>query len=201
MNVSTIVVSREEAAAKVQVYRKIPTYDRTEEDEALLRLYRAVLKGARVLNLHAAFRETGLNERGEPKLAIARADWDTCVFHPRHNIVAGMESSHRAGGGCFTEASRIDWRLRSNLVNIPRQTFADTQLTRQTLRTQVPHLPPNLRPKIDLRKFHILFEVEKWEEYPVDPFLLRHIAGALYVVEAEWELTPLEASLLSALTA
>jgi hypothetical protein len=28
-----------------------------------------------VINIDAAFKETGLNERGQPKLAIARADW------------------------------------------------------------------------------------------------------------------------------
>ena len=68
------------------------------------------------------------------------------------------------------------------------------------LRTHVPHVPPDVRPRFKLSNYHILFEVKAWEEYNVDPFLLRRIAGHLYVVEAEWELTELEASLLKALT-
>jgi len=62
-----------------------------------------------------------------------------------------------------------------------------------------PHIPPALRPKINLKNFHILFEVQSWEEYPVDPFLLRRIQGNLFLIIAEWELTPLEASLLEAM--
>jgi len=64
----------------------------------------------------------------------------------------------------------------------------------------VPHIPPPIRPQIHLRNFHILFEVEKWNEYPVDPYLLRRIEGHLFVVVAEWELTALEAALLGSMT-
>jgi hypothetical protein len=198
MKVTTIAVSRDDAAAKIQQYRAIPDHLRTDDDRALLRMYRLILKGeARVLNLHAAFHETGLNDHGQPKLAIARADWRTAVFHPNIN------RPHRSGfgGGMFTETRRLDPRLRANLVNLPPGTFNDQQLTRKTLRSPVPHIPPQHRPRSSyLRNFYILFEVECWEEYPVDPFLLKHIHGALYSVMAEWELTPLEASLLTALT-
>lgn len=200
MNVSTITISPDEASAKLAEYRSLAAHERTDDDLALIRLYRAVQRGARVLHLARAFRETGLNQHGQPRLAIARADWPTCTFHPRRAIVPGTDS-YRPGGGCFTAARRIDWRLRTNLVNLPAQTFTDAQLTDRLLHTPVPHMPPSVRPTTSWSRFHILFEVERWDEYPVDPFLLRHIAGALYLVEAEWALTPLEASLLSALTA
>jgi hypothetical protein len=46
---------------------------------------------------------------------------------------------------------------------------------------------------------HILFEVKDWETYPVDPFLMRRISGMLYVIEAEWEFSPVEAELLASM--
>lgn len=32
---------------------------------------------------------------------------------------------------------------------------------------------------------------------PTDPFLLRHLGGTLYVVLAQWDLTPLEKAVLA----
>lgn len=32
---------------------------------------------------------------------------------------------------------------------------------------------------------------------PVDPFLLKHLGGTLYVVLAQWDLTPLEQAVLA----
>jgi hypothetical protein len=33
------------------------------------------------------------------------------------------------------------------------------------------------------------FEVKDWQDYPVDPFLMRRISGMLFIIEAEWELS------------
>jgi hypothetical protein len=63
----------------------------------------------------------------------------------------------------------------------------------------VPFMPPSVRPKRWLSTYHILFEVERWNTYPADPFLLKHITGWLFVVHAEWDLTELERQLLSGL--
>jgi hypothetical protein len=64
----------------------------------------------------------------------------------------------------------------------------------------VPHIPPACRPKFGLHNYHILFEVQEWKAYPVDPFLMRRVMGNLFVVEAEWDLTPLEVELLSSMS-
>src|SRR5258706_14080863 len=75
MNVDTILVTREEAQRKLDEYKSVSAKQRREEDKQMTSLYKAVVQGARVLNLAAAFTKTGLNDLGQPKLAIARAEW------------------------------------------------------------------------------------------------------------------------------
>lgn len=185
MNVSTITIEKDEALAKLAEYRTLNRRQIQPEDTRLRQLYQAVSKGARVVNILEAFKTTGLNELGQPKLAIARADWKDCN--------CCLSSS----GWARFQPERY-CRKSSQIVHLPEGTFKGGKFLTD-LHTAVPHIPPSVRPKIALSNFHILFEVEKWETYPVDPFLLRHIAGHLYVVIAEWELTELEASLLGSM--
>jgi hypothetical protein len=197
MNVPLIQVSAHEALNKLEDYRWLNENQRTREDERLMKLYKMVSNGARVINVAAAFKFAGLNDKGQPKLAISRADYKSVWFHPRMNFERWGRS---AGGGGFSELQSWEWHHFSKNYCLPRNTFDDTLLTNQALKTRVPHIPPHIRPTIALKNFHILFEVENWEEYPVDPYLLRHIDGNLFVVVAEWELTELEAALLGSMT-
>lgn len=195
MNISTITIDRAEAEAKLRDYAALAANERTVEDELLREAYRAAARGVRLLNVQAAFQATGLSERGEPKLAVARADWTQCVFHP--NLLIGI--GHVRGAGAFTQHRQFHPGLRTNCFSLSAGTFG-AQLVSKTLYSPLPHIPPQIRPRSSaLSRYFILFEVERWQEYPIDPFLLRHIAGPFYTVEAEWELTTLEASLLSAL--
>jgi hypothetical protein len=184
MNVSTISVSQDTAAVKIADIKSLKKSQRTEEDDRLLSLYSAVVKrGARVLSLSAAFRQTGLNELHQPRLAIAQGDWPTVFFDPW---------SH-----CFSWKRRWQ-RGNATTIYLAADVFEGKE-DRDEISSPVPHVPAAVRPKFHLRNYHILFEVEKWETYPVDPFLLRHVTGDLYVVEAEWELTELEAALLGSM--
>ncbi len=76
MNVSTLAIPKTVAAQKAEEYAELSGKQRNKEDAALEHLYKSIAKsGAKVINIADAFRETGLNEKGQPKLAIARADW------------------------------------------------------------------------------------------------------------------------------
>lgn len=199
MNVNTLIISQDEALAKLDQYKRIQGKQRIEEDDHLQSLYASISKGARVLNLMAAFKQTGLNEHGQPKLAIARADWRDVHFRPRAAMGENFISwSTVDGAGGFSP--RREWNHLATARNLwlPGGSFDDVKLTRQALQSPVPHIPPSCRPKFGLHNYHILFEAE-WTSYPLDPFLLRRLSGMLFVVEAEWDLTPLEAELLSSM--
>lgn len=198
MNVTTITIHPDEAAAKLREYDALPDNRRTAGDATLLSAYRAAAEGQRLINVHAAFAQTGLNDVGEPRLAMARADWSICHLHPHH----GIGNSYEPGGALFTATDWIRPQLRVNCVAVPAFTFPRDALRTARRWAPVPHIPPRLRPRTSrLPFFHVLFEVEAWQQYPVDPFLLQHIAGPFYVVVGEWELTALEASLLSSIAA
>lgn len=199
MDMTTITIDQDLAWQKLREYAAMPHGRRTIEDDLLREAYRAAANGQRLINVQHAMHAVGLNEHGEPKLAMARADWTGCVFHP-HVQIGQNGPGHTPGAGTFTCSRRLDARLRTNCFSVPRDTFNADLLTRTGLFSPVPYIPPELRPRPSvLNRFFVLFEVDCWQVYPVDPFLLRHIAGPFYAIEAEWELSSLEVSLLSAL--
>jgi hypothetical protein len=66
MNVSTISVPHETAIQKINDIEALKKSQRTDEDDALLSVFKAVRKhNARVINIVDAFRQTGLNELGQ----------------------------------------------------------------------------------------------------------------------------------------
>jgi hypothetical protein len=196
MNVSTIAVPQETAIQKINDIEALKKSQRTAEDDALLSVFKAVRKhSARVINIADAFRQTGLNQLGQPKLAIAQADW-------KDVNCAADGGEYQDQKYLFTSARFFEggnWRARTKVsaLRLPQNTFPRHR--HDDLRSPVPHIPANIRPKFHLRNYHILFEVEKWTEYPVDPFLLKRVVGHLYIVLEEWDLTPLEASLLGSM--
>jgi hypothetical protein len=92
---------------------------------------------------------------------------------------------------------RVAWHRR---LRFPAGTFPRTGPQGYDTRDRpalVPIVPPNLRPDRALSRYVILFEAEWRPVPPVDPLLLRHLHGALYVVLAAWDLTPIERAVLA----
>lgn len=189
MNIDTVTVSPAEAERKLSAARSLTDRQRIAEDQRWAQLYKALRGGARVLNLHDAFRKTGVNDKGQPRLAIARADWPNVWYHPTTGRIACV----------FTPEAWHNERATRKNIYLPLGVFGDQEkkLTWNLLRSPVPYVPPDVRPQFALRNYHILFEVEQWNVYPHDPYLLRHVGGQLYIVLAEWDLTPLEVSLFA----
>lgn len=181
MNVQPVVIDPELAVAKLKEYRNIEIQNRRKEDVDFRRLYRAAASGKPILDVAAAFQQTGLSEKGHPRLALAQAGWDVVYWRHYYDAFSCIPPNYRTRKENLIKPPLVDWRHVRDL------------------RTPVPHVPPALRPKDGIDKYYILFEVPDWTTYSHDPFLLRRVTGWLFMVCGEWELTPLEVSLLRSL--
>jgi hypothetical protein len=196
-------ITMDPAAAK-QAYREYQAAVRAErgdvrgrwhaEDVALARGYRQLAKGRALLDVGAAMRTAGLRADGYPKLAICSSHLEKCFCQLDWN------------GGATFSGSEWQWGRRQShkpeRVEFPPDTFARPAAgNRNVVSTLVPIIPPALRPKTQLEKFHTLWEVESWTlEPPRDPLLLRHLSAHLYAVVAVWDLTELERAILGSRT-
>lgn len=184
MNVTTIEMARQEARKHFQEYRQAVKETKRKEDVALMRGYRALANGQTLIDVGQAISGAGVNERGQPRLAICRADATHCLAEitSRGAVRFYMDENYR-------------WArtLKARKVIFPNGTYKDVKEWHG--KAVVPSIPPRLRPKVEYSKLHILWEAE-WEAVPTDPMLLRHLDGSLYVVLAVWDLTALERAVL-----
>ena len=193
MKLGTITMNRYDAAEKARHFDRLPAM--SAEDVATQRGYRALAKGAALIDLRAAFRSTGLDEQGRPMLCIAAADakWGRFKFNWPND-----------GGGIFYSTGDRDRQSRSARLNVtappgtfPRRTETGSLGGLRSLAALAPSIPPEHRPAHALSNYHLLWEAEWRLEPPGDPFLLRHLAGSLYVVLAQWDLTAVEQAVLA----
>jgi hypothetical protein len=178
-------------------------------DREMLRAYRELAKGTTLLRLSETIRAGGFETRpvpwatsselhfAIPKLAVAKATARRCY-------TTGIDSN---GTVRFSSAVTPNWLELSTAKSesvLLREAFGEgparrtlSGRARDAYSTTVPTVPPQFRPAT-LRGYHLLFEVDKWDEPPVpaDPALLKHVGGDLWAVVATWDLTPLEAAVL-----
>lgn len=200
MRITTLApAAPEEADRLFKAYSAAHAIRPNEYDLTMMRVYRAMAKGLAVVDVAAALREVGLDERGRPKLAIVRADARHVFFRARRRgggVFSSVPYWNIRGGRYHTTAARL---VVSDAVIFPERTFTDEQataLTSSDCQALVPAVPPEHRPRRGLTRYHILFDAEWMLEPPVDPFLLRHLFGSLFVVVAQWDLSEVERMVL-----
>lgn len=194
MNVATIEVDQEKAKEALKEYRTEVRKTHHRLDQQILRGYRAIARGKKLINLPEVLKAGGVNENGYPKLAVARAN--------RVGRDVGVDLS-RDGSGFFYDSPMWNWRVtRSHTVTpsrvyFPIGTFPEDR-TRNNVVTPVPMIPPAHRPSRGLENYHILFEVKRWTRtVAADPALIRYLGGDLWVLVSTWELTELERAVLA----
>jgi hypothetical protein len=209
MNTPLIEMSKEEAHAKLQSYRKAIgrmtakriSAETKQQYQAAIDGYKALAKGTPVLDLDIAMQSCGFDDKGRPRLAICRSD-------------------RRAVRVCWLNASLLEFQpipvlytksMRTITASLERPQTALARTTSDGWRVwhdgyaRVPMIPANVRPKTGAEQdWYILWEVEKWADNQrsiipdLDPYLLKHLGGSLYAVLAEWDLTDLERSIMKA---
>jgi hypothetical protein len=178
-----------------------------EMDAAIKRGYRELSKGNRLLKLPETLRAGGTTDiearvsewrDGKniqvwetfqvPRIAITRADASYCW----------TQGVHRDGHVSFHANQWHGWGGRKTDKLTVHAFGEDTQRPRQagTFRAMVPTVPPPFRPPHSLAGYHLLWEADWTAQAPVDPALLKHLGGDLYVVLAVWDLSELERAVL-----
>lgn len=162
---------------------------------SLRKAYAAISNGRRVFNMNAVLRDAGLfTDTLMPRIAIVRASsqvvkfertGDQVQFTGRRNRWFDITSKHtRFPVSIFGEKINWDWRNANKIRQI------------DLYQAVVPFVPPRFRPE-NLDNYFIMWE-PIWKAIPPqpDPFLLRALGNGLFAVVAQWDMTPLEQSVL-----
>ena len=193
MDVATVSMPEDEADKHYREYLEVVKTHKEKYLDDLKKVYYALKKGKKIIDIYEAFKKTGANEAGEPKLAISQADKKFVTF--RKEI---------RGGGMF--ADEAGWQEKAVYVRLPAETFANWKdkdgnvaqqsylIARKDIRTKVPLIPAHLMPEGDLSNYYLLWEVDEWQEIAraKDPFLLKRINANTFIVLAAWDLTEVE---------
>ncbi|HEY0545292.1 MAG TPA: hypothetical protein VGC91_07960 [Pyrinomonadaceae bacterium] len=232
MEFSSLEVDRDEARKRVEAFTSRQRKNLTEMDRALYRGYKALAEGLAVIDVNEAIRRGGqFPDNHCPKLALARADLETIFFEHTMTYASvpqgEMEGRFKAWERPSADSSEIykallesnyDKQLGSHQASINQGLFIELapgviekpdekaigqrRWFKATYASPVPLIPFHLRPKDDLSKYFILWDVAEWREVyyppraPHDPLLLERIAHPIYVVVAQWDLTELEQRIL-----
>lgn len=172
-------VDREQARELWQKYQTHKHYQ-TPADAEIAAIYKRIAQGKTVIRALESIRVAGLDAEGLPRLAIARADLQTCWWHPLQNRCSFGERSPRSRSRKIVD---MEW--------------PGLNVNRWQAEAVVPIIPVHLRPKRGLQNYHILWEAEWTKRYPVDPFLLRRFGGDAWLVVAAWDLTEVERAVMS----
>jgi hypothetical protein len=192
-------MSRQQALNKLGKYREQLARRADNEYEAAVAGYQALADGKVLLDLEEAFVDVPTDAKDRPMLAIGRADRRQVYFswlnRTRFQFSTAINSAGResdtlvvtvGAGREFNNTGKVKARDGVARSEWPVGGYA-----------LVPMVPADVRPNVDMKKCHVLWEVPEWADQrvgtsPTDPYLIQHLAGSLYVVLAEWELTPLE---------
>jgi hypothetical protein len=189
MQAETLELDREKAR---ELYRKYREHQHWSEpiDQEIQRTYRLIAQGRVVIRALASVAAAGVGDDGYPKLALCRADAETC--HLSYNSDGGIRMAAKDWVRDSEVRCYFDWPAGTFPTPPSRPAWARR-------RALVPLVPIHLRPKRGLANYHILFEALWRPEPPVDPMLLRRLGqGDLWVVVAAWDLTPVEQAALAA---
>jgi hypothetical protein len=199
MDVQQIQMTRHEAALLYRDYRKHLFYS-APIDHEIMRAYQLLAQGRLVVQALKSIGDAGLNEKKQPRLAICRADAATVSFSSSADGSAVMRDARvqpRHRNNSWSHAAVIQSR---SVFAFPRGTFKDAAdiPSWRGITATVPLIPLNLRPRRALQNYHLLWEAQWSPLPPHDPLLLRRIGRSdLWLVLAQWDLTPVERAVLA----
>jgi hypothetical protein len=194
MDVETITVERTEA---IRMWQKYQTHKHNQNkiDAEIERTYKLIAEGKVLIDALGAIANAGVNEAGQPKLAIGRADqkWTFCHLAYDGSAIMFAGDVDRWNQHPYPH-SRMAATLR---YEFKADTFPRLERARH-LQALIPHIPPEIRPRRGLQNYHVLYEAEWRKAVPVDPMLVRRMGKSdMWIVLGVWELTAVERAVLA----
>lgn len=189
MDIVTIEMAQDLAKQEWQEYCKA-IRENIPNDAEYMKYYKSIKnclyylsQGKHIIDLYASMELAGTNEKGQPRLAIAKAGTKEVRFD-----YSWCDRTY-----LFYNLGQ-NWKRR-NKIPVP---LDYPNIKRSGLKAPVPKVPARFMPARGLKNYHILWEVEDWEVIPKDPILLKQIRGSkhLFAVMAVWDLTDLERAVL-----
>jgi len=163
----------------------------------LKRVYGHMTHGRKIIDVEASMKKAGVNIKGEPNLAICRADAITC--HLSRNLDGSAVFSWKEFRWAQTRPRKSygEFGMPSGSYG---ELWKNLSWSKRLLKAPVPLIPPPIlieEIKHKLKNYHIIWEVEEWTpEPPIDPILLKRLTPTLFAVLATWDLTELERAVI-----
>jgi hypothetical protein len=184
LNIEQYELTKKEATDKYNEYKTVLKDKRDQFSSDMKAVYYYMRHGHKIIDVFVAIPKAGINKDGDPNLAIARAD------------MAHVNLTRERNGTAIFKMNDTWWRppVKDDVI-LPPDSFKwneDTDFNHGK-RAPLPNIPAKFMPKYQLRNYHILWEVDKWENLPPrDPILLKRITPNMFVSLAAWNLTDLE---------
>ena len=211
MEVDVLEVPREKAVKELADLKELfKTHGHLKDDKTyrdLQRAYGHMKHGGKIIDVHKAISEAGLNEKGNPLVAVCRADAKICyitkntdgsaIFSGKRPARWGAPVPRKTYGEIRIVSDSFEWKN-------PRGTKAkyNSEIQRRICSTIMPLIPPAIlidKVRYALKNYFLLWEVESWDLVPpVDPMLLKRLNDTLFCVLATWDLTELERAIIKA---
>ena len=193
--------AEEEFQALRQAFKQNTKLRRDEIRQDLKKVYGFLRHGKKLIDIYESFKKVGLNEEGDPKLAICRADAKKCYCH-KFGTGAALYSIER--NVTDPRKTKLDVQLPQGTFEFPLESTSwGTNIIpseKRDIQTLVPIIPAKVlvaEVKVLLKNFHILWEVDEWAPVPPrDPILLKQLTPNLFGVLATWNLTKLERAVI-----
>jgi hypothetical protein len=195
MDLDMMTIDPAEAEAKIAEFERSEAQARTQVDRAIAMAYRAVARGLGVIRLSKTIEAGGYFGNGLPKIAVIRADARQCFcFWEWDTALVFTDEDWRTNRGALVGRHSVRVRARRPAIVVGH---SPTSWSRG--QTMVPLIPLSHRPRPRrLAGMHLLWEVEAWDPVPpVDPALIKHLGGDLWVVLDTFNLTELERAVLA----
>lgn len=206
-----MTMPQEEAERQVKALKEIFKRNKHIKQQEIYtdmrRVYGHMQHGGKVLDIYQVFKNCDLDEDGNPKIAICRADAHKCYLGKNGNGSAIFSYKPFPNSWAFTaRKSYKDVELPSDtfdwIPQDPHRPIGRWNIKNQIANTIVPIIPAPIlveEVKLNLYNYQILWEVEEWKpDPPKDPILLKKLTPNLYGVLATWNLTELERAIIRA---